>query len=626
MAMKRAAAVCGTAVALGTVALAGQAGRAPRQDGAQQADAAFRAGYAAHRAGQIEAARKDFAEVVKLAPQIAEGHEALGNVLLEMGKAQAAAAELETAARLKPNDVGIESDLALAYVQTGEAGKAIPHFAKAEAAADAAAQAGPSQTDQGQLDAVFHDAYARALAGVGRLSDAVTEFSEEEKLAGPTADVDDAIGTVEAQMGKWDEAKTSFQRAVDESPFDIPKRLHLAILLRTQHDVAGALAVMEPKVPLERSYTAEAWAEYGRDLAAAGQDETAVLEFEEALKLDPKVAGAAADLAMALQRLGRQQEAVPLFEQALAAEPENVDVLTNLGLALTLTGKAKEALPYFERAAAKLPKDVTILKDRGVAHIQLSAFDEAIKDFEAALALDPGDSQLHYDLGLAYKFKDRPEDAIKELSRAGEMDPTLQDPPYTLGILYMQLGKLDEAIAELKKAAALRPNDGNTWAILGSTLKQASRLEEARAALEKAIPLQPGQPGPRVTLAGVLAEEAADLSSQADAADAAGDQAKANALRAQMKELRSKAADYRREGADLSRAAVNRQRSTFALNAGNQLLLRGQIAEAVSRYQEAIAADGTFAEPHRQMAIALDRQGRGQDATAEREKARELEK
>jgi hypothetical protein len=70
----------------------------------------------------------------------------------------------------------------------------------------------------------------------------------------------------------------------------------------------------------------------------------------------------------------------------------------------------------------------------------------------------------------------------------------------------MQMGKLDEAATELKKAVTLRPDNGSAWAILGSTLKQAGHLDESRAALEKAIPLQPGQPGPLVTLAGVLGE------------------------------------------------------------------------------------------------------------------------
>jgi len=127
-----------------------------------------------------------------------------------------------------------------------------------------------------------------------------------------------------------------------------------------------------------------------------------------------------------------------------------------------------------------------------------------------------------------------------------------------------------------------------------------------------------------VTLAGVLADEAAGYSTQADAADAAGDTAKAEQLRAQAKELRVKAVEYRKHSAELSRAAVNRQRATFALNAGNQLLLKGQIADAISRYQESIAADPTFAGPHAHLAVAYDRQGRIQDAAAERARATEL--
>ena len=147
-----------------------------------------------------------------------------------------------------------------------------------------------------------------------------------------------------------------------------------------------------------------------------------------------------------------------------------------------------------------------------------------------------------------------------------------------------------------RKAVALRPENGDAWAILGSTLKQDSRLPEAAEALKKAIPLLPGQPGPRVTLAGVLAEQAGDSARRPMRLKRPAISRKPTQLRAEMKELRDQAADYRREGAVLARGAVSRQRANFAMNAGNQLMLRGQIADAISRYQESVAADPTFAE------------------------------
>jgi Tfp pilus assembly protein PilF len=87
---------------------------------------------------------------------------------------------------------------------------------------------------------------------------------------------------------------------------------------------------------------------------------------------------------------------------------------------------------------------------------------------------------------------------------------------------------------------------------------------------------------------------------------------------------RQEAADERKLAAGLSRTAVNRQRATLSTNAGNQLLQRGEIADAVSQYQDAIAADPGYAEAHVQLAVAYDRQGRAQDASAERQKAEAL--
>jgi len=48
------------------------------------------------------------------------------------------------------------------------------------------------------------------------------------------------------------------------------------------------------------------------------------------------------------------------------------------------------------------------------------------------------------------------------------------------------------------------------------------------------------------------------------------------------------------------------------------------IADAIARYQEALANDPNFAEAHRQLAVALAREGRTAEAEIERKKADDL--
>src|SRR5580658_5344771 len=94
-----------TLVAL-PISLVAQSPGSLEPDTLKRADAAFRAGYAALQAAKLDQARVQFAEAVRLAPQIPEGHEALGEVLFELDKPAEAASQLEIALQLKPGDQG----------------------------------------------------------------------------------------------------------------------------------------------------------------------------------------------------------------------------------------------------------------------------------------------------------------------------------------------------------------------------------------------------------------------------------------------------------------------------------------------------------------------------------------
>jgi len=125
-----------------------------------------------------------------------------------------------------------------------------------------------------------------------------------------------------------------------------------------------------------------------------------------------------------------------------------------------------------------------------------------------------------------------------------------------------------------------------------------NKLPEAAAALREAIRQKPDAPDPHLTLANVLMQQ--------------GD--------------KTEAAAERQKGADLERVSMNRQRATVSTSSGNSLLQKGQVEDAIERYQEALHDDPNYVEAHRGLANALERQGKKSDATAERQKADALEK
>ena len=253
-------------------------------DPLKRADAAFHAGYAAQRSGDLEQAREKFGEVVKLAPRIAEGHEALGALLLEMNRAPEAIAELETAARLKPGDAGNEANLALAYAAAGEAAKAIPHFEQA--------LRGKGGSPSGQAGARLLDAYARSLAAVGNVDAAIAQLAAEERIAGERADLEDAIGSLYAQQKQWDAARKRFEHAVELDGTLAIARVHLGVVLREQGDLSGSLMTLEA-VAKGDPPDARAEFEYGRTLAAAGRDDEAARAVRCGAEVESRFAGRA---------------------------------------------------------------------------------------------------------------------------------------------------------------------------------------------------------------------------------------------------------------------------------------------------------------------------------------------
>ena len=554
---------------------------------------AYQAGVAAAAKNDYKTAEAQFGKVVQLAPQIPEGHRALGAVLLRLGKFPQAIQELEQTLTLKPGDVSAQSDLAWAYQQIGAHQKALALFEKMEA--EAAAKSGSDPAPAVPPSVLL--AYARSLAATGQVSLAIGKMKTAVAESPQSAELHDALGSLYAQERNWPAATGEFQEALRLSPQLASAHMHLGAALVADGQAQAAIQELTLVNKLMPN-SAAAFTELGKAYAANHENDRAIAEFQRALSIQPGYTDAKLQLALAVQRAGHDSDAVPLLRQVVQADPRNAEAVASLGLALLITGNAKDAVPYLERTLKQQPRDPIAHENLAAAYLQTNEVDEAIRVLSSGLKSNPNDFQLHYNLGLALKLKDDNAAAIPELEAAAKLNPSAHEPHYTLGILYMEDGRYEEAARELSLAMKLHPANGDGWATLGSVYRKMNKLPEAADALREAIRQMPDQPDPHLTLATVLAE-------QGDAAGAAAE---------------------RKKGADLERVAMKRQRATMSTNSGNSLLQKGQVADAIERYQQALREDPDYVDAHRGLAKALDRQGKKAEAEAERQKAAELEK
>jgi protein O-GlcNAc transferase len=579
------------------LACAAQTGSSPASQGSinEQAQAAYRAGTTAAANNDLQMAEVQFEKVVRLVPQIEEGHSALGAVLMRLGKLPEAIKELEKAHELKPSDSSVQINLALAYEQTGASKKAIVLFKSVEDVMQHTP--GSDSASASALPSYVLAAYARSLAAAGQLAAATAKMKAAVAESPQIPDLHDALGSLYAQQSNWPSAVSEFQKVIQLNPKAAAAHLHLGAALLAQQQPSSAIQELTLAAQMLPE-NALAATELGKAYAANNEDDKAVAEFQRVIGLDPGSAEAKYQLARALQRTGHGPEAIPLLRQVVQADPKNAEAAASLGLALLLAGNAKDAIPFLQRTLQQNPAAPTAPENLAAAYLQMNEIDEAIRVLTSGLEIDPQSFQLHYNLGLALKLKDDNAAAIPELEAASRLNPSAHEPHYTLGILYMQDGRYDDAARELSLAMKLHPDNPDGWATLGSLYRKMDKLPEAAAALREAIRQLPGQPESHLTLAAVLAQ-------QGNYAEAAAE---------------------RKIGADLEREVMHRQRAIVSTNSGNALLQKGQVADAIERFQEALSEDPNYAEAHRGLANALERQGKNAEAAAERQKAEDLSK
>jgi Tfp pilus assembly protein PilF len=176
-----------------------------------------------------------------------------------------------------------------------------------------------------------------------------------------------------------------------------------------------------------------------RELDRAGDDESALQQYEHLLTLDPGNVTAMRRLCVLYDRQARWDKAEEFYKKLARSRPNDADLWSDWGYSFYLRAGEKnwtEAETRLRQALKINPKHERAHSNLGLVLGQLKRYPEAYQEFRAAQL---NDAEAHCDLAFVYWTQNKMDEAKKECRKARDMDSsclkardmlaTLEKPP-----------------------------------------------------------------------------------------------------------------------------------------------------------------------------------------------------
>jgi Flp pilus assembly protein TadD len=167
--------------------------------------------------------------------------------------------------------------------------------------------------------------------------------------------------------------------------------------------------------------------ERARESFARGDISQTLTLTSEEIARNPGHAETHALRGVALEQVGRGEEALESYRTAVRLKPDYAEVYRNLALLHSQRQEYAEALEAGRKALEIEPRHADALNNLGVAALKLGRLEEAESALRRALELEPGSTHAHYNLGLIEAEQGRVGEAIEELEIAYQGAQKAQD-------------------------------------------------------------------------------------------------------------------------------------------------------------------------------------------------------
>jgi tetratricopeptide (TPR) repeat protein len=267
-------------------------------------------------------------------------HNSLGGTLAAQGKIDEARIQFAEAVRIQPNYLPALCNLGFSLIQQGKIEEGMGYCRAALA------------INPGFPNAHFN--LGQALVAGGRLQEAVSEYEMACQLNPGSVSFRTSLADTLAKLGKMNEAAGCYQEALKLQP----------------------------------NYAEAHW-RYGMLLASTGNRQEALDHLRKAVRLGPTVQERL-DLASVLKSMGQSDAAIIQYQEALRLQPNSPMALINLAWILASDPSDRirngpEAVILAERACQLIQfRDASFLGTLATAYAEAGRFEDAIRTAEKA--------------------------------------------------------------------------------------------------------------------------------------------------------------------------------------------------------------------------------------------------
>jgi Flp pilus assembly protein TadD len=217
-----------------------------------------------------------------------------------------------------------------------------------------------------------------------------------------------SLGSAFFQRGYYDQAASSFARALRDDPSSAEAQYGLGSVYLKQEKNGDARASFEQSLKLTASYpdtVPSAWNNLGLLATREGRTTDAIGYFQEALRLSPDYWIALENLGNAYRQQRRWDDARATLERAVAARPREPEANYSLAMVYAQSDDTERAYQYLQKALALRPAYPEALNNLGVLYLRTRRRDDAVSKFEECIRVAPGFDQSYLNLARVYSLE-----------------------------------------------------------------------------------------------------------------------------------------------------------------------------------------------------------------------------